>query len=169
MTHTNPADIEMIVVDVDGVLTDGSIFYDNNGGELKRFNTKDGFGIRLWMKLGFRFGIITGRESGAVSRRAGELGIEDVVQGSKDKDADLRAMCERAGVTPERCAFVGDDWPDLPAMAIAGYPVAVGDAHRVVVERAAWVTTLPGGRGAVRETIDHLIDHKGLMDEALGR
>jgi len=169
VTHADPANIELLVVDVDGVLTDGSIIYDDDGRELKRFNTKDGFGIRLWIKLGFGFGIITARESDAVRRRAGELGVEELVQGSKDKAVDLRAMCARAGVDPACCAFVGDDWGDLPAMEVAGYPVAVADAHAQVCSRAAWTTTRPGGRGAVREVVDHLINAKGLMDEALRR
>lgn len=153
--------IKVLVLDVDGVLTDGSIVYADDGRELKRFSSRDGFGLGLWHGAGYRSAIITGRGGAAVRRRAEELGVAEVVEGSKDKARDLEALAERLGVKPDHCAYVGDDWPDIAAMRIAGYPIAVGDAEAAVIETAAWVTPRPGGRGAVRDAVEHLLGAKG--------
>ena len=151
---------------MDGVLTDASIIL-GPGGEWKRFNSRDGFGIVLWHKLGFRTAIITGRSSAAVEMRSKELGISHVVQGAADKSAALDALCRTAEVAPEAVAYIGDDWPDLSVMRRVGFPMAVADADPHVRAAAAFVTHSPGGSGAVREAIDHLLAAKGLLARAL--
>jgi 3-deoxy-D-manno-octulosonate 8-phosphate phosphatase (KDO 8-P phosphatase) len=166
MSH-DPRLIELLALDVDGVLTDGSIIVDDRNAELKRFNVRDGFGIVLWQKLGFRTAIITGRDVPVTEHRAAQLKISFVIQGAADKSGALDQLCRRAGLPPQRVAFVGDDWPDLSIMRRVGYAIAVADAEPRLKEIAAYVTRAPGGRGAVREAIEHLIAAKGLMGKAL--
>ncbi len=162
----SPADITMLVLDVDGVMTDGSIVLDDDGREIKRFSVRDGFGLTLWKQMGFEVAVITRRAGRALQHRARELGIGLVIQGAKDKSEALGQLAARSGTPPERMAFVGDDWPDLPAMRRVGYPIAVADAEPLVRRAAAFVTTRAGGRGAVREAIEHLLSAKGLMERA---
>jgi 3-deoxy-D-manno-octulosonate 8-phosphate phosphatase (KDO 8-P phosphatase) len=162
-----PESIVVLALDVDGVLTDGSILLDDHGTETKRFNVRDGFGLRLWGKLGFRAAVITGRSGAALQHRAIELGLSDIVQGCQNKSEALDALVARTGVGAEQIAFLGDDWPDLPILRRVGYPMAVADADEEVRRLAAYVTTRPGGRGAVREAVMHLIGSKGLMEKAL--
>lgn len=159
--------IRLLALDVDGVLTDGSIMLDDQGVELKRFNARDGFGITLWKRAGFECAIITRRTGQALQHRMRELGVELVVQGSTDKGAAIQELSRRASVAPGEMAFVGDDWPDLAAMRLVGYPIAVADADPAVISAAAWVTQRPGGRGAVRDAVDHLLDARGLRRELL--
>ncbi len=166
MAHSNPADVLLIALDVDGVLTDGSIYIDDLGHETKRFNVRDGFGLRLWAKMGFETAIITGRSGDALRHRAKELEIGDVVQGCKDKAGAVAALSERTGVDVSRMAFIGDDWPDLSALRVVGYPIAVADAEASVRAVAAYTTVLAGGHGAVREAVEHLLAAKGRMGEA---
>jgi 3-deoxy-D-manno-octulosonate 8-phosphate phosphatase (KDO 8-P phosphatase) len=165
--HADPRSIVLLALDVDGVLTDGSILLDDNATETKRFNVRDGFGLRLWGKLGFRSAVITGRTGAALQHRAIELGLSDIIQGSQNKAASLDALVARTGVPPEQIAFLGDDWPDLPILRRVGYPMAVADADEEVRKLAAYVSSRPGGRGAVREAVMHLIGSKGLMEKAL--
>jgi len=165
--HADPAAVELLALDVDGVLTDGSILMDDSGREIKRFNIRDGLGMRVWAKLGFKLAVITGRSGGAVQHRLAELGVGEVVQGCRDKCEALARLSQRTGVAPERIAFLGDDWPDLGIMARVGYPMAVADAEEHVRAAAAFVTTRPGGRGAVREAVEHLLAAKGLLDRAV--
>lgn len=160
------AGVTLLVLDVDGVLTDGSIVYDDAGHEIKSFHVRDGVGIRSWQRLGFMAAILTGRGGGAVERRAEELGISLLRQGSSDKGAAFLEMCREAGVEPRDAAFVGDDWPDLAPMRACGYPIAVADAAEAVRSIAAFVTSTPGGRGAVREAVEHLLEARGLLTEA---
>ncbi|MGE3109089.1 MAG: KdsC family phosphatase [Phycisphaerales bacterium] len=166
MNHAEPAEVELLVLDVDGVLTDGSIYLNDDGRETKRFNVRDGFGLRLWMRLGWRVAIITGRSGQSLRHRARELGIDLIVQGSTDKAEAIRELSRRTSIDPRRMAFVGDDWPDLPALHAVGFPVAVADADPAVLTCAAFVTQRPGGHGAVREVVEHLILRKGLMPKA---
>lgn len=155
-------DIQLLLCDVDGVLTDGSIILDAQGNELKKFHVRDGSGIVAWQKLGLKFGIITGRASRVTTLRATELGIPYVEQcGAMDKAAALLRICRAAGVEPAATAFIGDDLADLPVLRRVGYPVAVADAAREVREAAKFVTPSPGGRGAVRETIEHILGASG--------
>lgn len=159
--------ILLLVLDVDGVLTDGSINLDDDGGETKRFSAADGVGLRTWQRLGYRVAVITGRGGSAVRHRLADLGVAEVVQGSKDKAASLRTVSERTGVPPERMAYVGDDWPDLSPMRLVGYPIAVANAAEEVQAIARFVTTRRGGDGAVREAIEHLLDKMGRMGDVL--
>jgi len=162
-----PPDIQLLALDVDGVLTSGAITLDAEGRELKTFAAPDGIGLRTWSKLGFRLAIVTGRTGQAVLHRAADLGIPDVIQGSKDKAAALAELVARTGVPAHQIAFLGDDWPDLAILRRVGYPMAVANAAQEVKDAARFVTTRRGGDGAVREAIEHLLASKGLMAKAL--
>ena len=164
MSSVDPASIELIIFDVDGVLTDGTINIDDDGNETKKFNVRDGFGMRMWLSLGFKIAIITGRSGEALKHRVESLKIDPrmVIQGSKDKSASLDLILERAGVDASKAAFLGDDWPDLPAMRRVGYPMAVADAESEIIEIAGYVTQRAGGRGAARDAIAHLLGAKGM-------
>jgi 3-deoxy-D-manno-octulosonate 8-phosphate phosphatase (KDO 8-P phosphatase) len=163
---TDFSSITLLALDVDGVLTDGSIYLDDNGHETKRFNIRDGFGLRLWRGLGFETAIITGRTGQALRHRMAELKIAHCIQGSANKSTSLDELCRKLGQTPETVAYIGDDWPDLCILRRVAYPIAVADADPLVREAAAFVTTRAGGHGAVREAIEHLIEKKGLMRRA---
>ncbi|MCK4873184.1 MAG: HAD hydrolase family protein [Phycisphaerales bacterium] len=167
--HANPGKVRLLTLDVDGVLTDGSILIDDLGREAKRFHVRDGAGIRMWIKTGRQVAIITGRRGMAVTHRAAELGIALVYQGRLDKAAVLREIAEKTGIEPEATAHVGDDLPDLPVMRMVGYPIAVGDAVDAVRNAAAHVTERPGGHGAVREAIEHLLGAAGELDAIAAR
>jgi len=164
---TRPDTIQLLVLDVDGVLTDGGLYVDDDGKPSKKFNVKDGLGIKLAQRLGIQVAILTGKTSRVVQHRADELGIEHVIQGSRDKAADIKALAERVGVSLQETAMVGDDLPDLPAFAVVGYAIAVGDATAETQTRAAHITHAHGGRGAVREAIEHLLRAQNKWDQAL--
>lgn len=166
MSKTIP-DIQLIVFDVDGVLTDGSLIYDNQGNELKRFNIRDGFGIRAARFSGIPVGVLTARSSEVVSRRVAELKIDHYFHGCKDKAAGIASIAERARVSLEQTAFMGDDVLDLPALKKVGYPMAVADAAIEVLESAKFVSELPGGRGAAREAVEHILRSQGKWDAVL--
>ncbi len=161
------AKIRLLILDVDGVLTDGAITLDAGGGEIKSFSVRDGLGIKVWQKLGNTTAIISGRNSPIVSARASALGIGMVFQGSHDKLPALAQAMERAGVTREEVAYIGDDWPDAPIFAAVGLPIAVADAEPSVRALARLVTHRPGGHGAVREVIELLLKARGLSDRDL--
>lgn len=167
MADPTAAQIRLLVLDVDGVLTDGGIRLDDRGVETKRFHVRDGTGIRLWMKLGHEVAIVTGRAGGAVRHRAEELGVELVFQGIADKGAALSDLCDSVGIPLAETAVLGDDLPDLPMLELAGYPMVVADATKEVRDRAAFITVRPGGAGAVREAIEHLIRARGEWSDAL--
>jgi 3-deoxy-D-manno-octulosonate 8-phosphate phosphatase (KDO 8-P phosphatase) len=166
MPHAPASDVVLLALDVDGVMTDGSIILSDLGHESKRFNVRDGFGIRLWGRMGFTTAIITGRSGEALRHRAKELEIPEVIQGCKDKVQAALALGERLGVPLSRMAFVGDDWPDAGVMQAVGYPIAVADADPWVKEIAAYTTAARGGRGAVREAVEHLLEAKGMLHQA---
>ncbi|HEY2840475.1 MAG TPA: HAD hydrolase family protein [Pirellulales bacterium] len=157
--------IELILVDVDGVLTDGSIVFNNEGIEIKRFHIRDGMGVRLWQKAGGRFGVITGRNSHIVNLRCAELGIEIVRQGTEMKLTAAREILNELGLSPEQLCYVGDDLPDLSAVHFAGLGVAVGDACEEVREAADYVTSAAGGRGAVREVVELILKAQRRWDD----
>lgn len=159
--------IELLLVDVDGVLTDGRIIFDNEGIEIKQFHIRDGLGIRLWQRAGGRFGIITGRNSHIVNLRAAELGIGIVRQGTESKAQAVREILAELGLAVEQTCFVGDDLPDLAAMKLAGLGIAVADACKEVREAADYVTTAAGGQGAVRETIELILKAQHRWDELI--
>ena len=161
--------IRLLCLDVDGVLTDGRLVFDNSGNELKRFHVRDGLGIRLWLEAGHEVAIISSRSSEAVTRRAGELGISHVHQGCTDKLAALESVCTATGVAPAQAAAMGDDLPDLPVLNAVAMPIAVSDAAPEVRDAATWVTETPGGHGAVREVIERLLSSQGCWDELLTR
>ena len=157
--------IKLLALDVDGVLTDGRIYYGNNGEELKAFNIKDGLGIKLLQRAGVTVAIITGRESAIVTRRATELGISDVIQGREDKLQALEGLCERLGLGLIECAYMGDDLPDLGAIKSAGLGLSVADAADPVREAAHWCSCRNGGDGAVREACEFILQAKGKLAE----
>ncbi len=150
--------IRLLVLDVDGVLTDGRIYMSATGEDLKVFHVRDGSGLVALQRAGVAVAIISGRDSAAVTRRAAELGIPHVHQGVQDKAAELAALMGRLGVAPAETACVGDDTPDLPMLENAGLAIAVADAHGALGPVVHWVTTASGGRGAVREVCDLLIN-----------
>ncbi len=152
--------IELILSDVDGVMTDGGVLYDNQGIEIKKFSIRDGLGIRLWQKAGLKFGVLTARTSHIVKVRAAELGIEIVRQGFEDKLPVAKEVMTELGLSPEQVCFIGDDLTDVPVMRYVGLGVAVADAAPEVCEAADHVTRIPGGRGAVRETVEVLLKSK---------
>ena len=149
--------IKLLVLDVDGVMTDGSIGYTAGGDEYKYFDAKDGVGLKYWLRAGLKAGIITGRSSPAVDRRAGELGVSLVIQGARDKAPAFERMVAAAGVAPGETAVMGDDLPDIPLFRRAGLGIAVAYAVAEARESADWVTDRNGGRGAVREVIEAIL------------
>jgi 3-deoxy-D-manno-octulosonate 8-phosphate phosphatase (KDO 8-P phosphatase) len=149
--------IRLLVLDVDGVLTDGRLYLSAAGEELKVFHVRDGVGLVAVQRAGVTVAIISGRNSAAVTRRAGELGIRHVRQGVSDKAVELQSLLGELGVSAAQTACVGDDTPDLPLLKAAGLAVAVADAHPALRPVAHWVTASPGGRGAVREVCDLLL------------
>jgi YrbI family 3-deoxy-D-manno-octulosonate 8-phosphate phosphatase len=161
--------IELVLSDVDGVLTDGGIVYDNQGIETKRFHIRDGMGVKLWQRAGFRFGIVTARSSQVVRLRASELGIDLLRQACDDKLMAVKQVLSDLQLSPDRACYIGDDLPDLPVMRHVGWPVAVADAAAELHTIAAYVTRNPGGRGAVRETLEVLLKAKGMWDDLIRR
>lgn len=157
--------IEFLVVDVDGVLTDGRIIHGDDGIEVKEFHVRDGTGIKLWQKAGKRAGILTGRTSKAVAIRAAELGMAPVIQGAADKLPAFLDMVKSLGVEPGQTCYVGDDLPDLPLLRRSGLAAAVADACPEAIAAAHYVTRLPGGRGAVREVIELILRSQGRWHE----
>jgi len=153
--------IRLLALDVDGVLTDGRIYYGNQGEELKAFNIKDGLGIKLLQGAGIEVAIITGRQSEIVARRARELGITSVIQGREDKRQALQELCRDKGLTLEQCAYMGDDLPDLAAVIACGLGLTVADGSARVRDAADWQSKLPGGGGAVREACELILDARG--------
>ncbi len=161
--------IELIVLDVDGCLTDGKIVYSAEGDEIKSFNVKDGFAIVNWIAMGRSAAIITGRSSKIVERRAEELGIQHFYQGVKDKLAVLESLCAELGITMEQTAVIGDDLNDYRMLKACGHSFVPADAMHRVVEIADTVLSRKGGDAAVREMIELLILKEGLEEEYLSR
>ena len=162
--QTTPADIRLLCLDVDGVLTDGSILIDDQGVETKRFFVRDGTALRAWQRSGGIVAIITGRGGEALQRRASELGIDLVRSRVADKGPVFEELLSELGFSAREAAMVGDDLPDLPVLDRCGYPVAVSDAVPEVKAAARFVTSSPGGRGAVREVVEHLLQARGAWD-----
>lgn len=159
--------IKLLLLDVDGVLTDGSLIYTPDGHEIKAFNSRDGLGLRLLQKSGIQVGLITARTSEVVTRRAENLGISLVYQGAGKKLVVFERILAEQGLLPAQVAYVGDDWLDLPLLTRVGLAVAVADGAAEVREVAHYVTELPGGRGAVREVCDLLIEALGVREALL--
>jgi 3-deoxy-D-manno-octulosonate 8-phosphate phosphatase (KDO 8-P phosphatase) len=161
--------VELILADVDGVLTDGGIWYDNQGVELKCFHIRDGLGIKLWQRAGFRFGVLTARTSHIVKLRAGELGIDIVRQGFEDKLPTALEIISDCGLAPEQACYIGDDLTDLPVIRHVGFGVAVADAAAEVRANASHTTELKGGRGAIRELVETILKAKGRWEDVIQR
>lgn len=159
--------IELILSDVDGVLTDGSVVFNNQGVEIKQFHIRDGSGIKLWQRAGGRFGVITGRSSHIVELRCAELGIEIVRQGMEEKLGVACDIMQDLGLRPEQVCYIGDDLPDLPVLRHAGLAVAVADACQEVRQAAHHVTAAVGGRGAVREAIEWILKSQRRWDDLI--
>ena len=155
-------EIKLLLLDVDGVLTNGSITYSSAGDEIKSFHCRDGFGMNMLKKIGVTVGLITARKSLAVERRALDLSLTHVYQGARNKVKVFREVVAELGITPLQSAFVGDDWLDLPLLAKVGLAAAVGDASPEVKEIAHFVTQNRGGNGAVREVCDLIIEARGM-------
>jgi 3-deoxy-D-manno-octulosonate 8-phosphate phosphatase (KDO 8-P phosphatase) len=155
------AGLRLLALDVDGVLTDGRLYYGNDGEELKTFCIKDGLGLKLLQRAGLRVAIITGRQSNIVDRRAAELGIGDVIQGREDKLQALAELCRVHDLALAECAYMGDDLPDLSAIRAAGLGLSVADGDARVRAAADWVSRHKGGAGAVREACEYILQARG--------
>lgn len=159
--------IKLLLMDCDGVLTDGRIWLFESGEEQKGFHTRDGLGLELWHRSGLKSGIISGRTSSAVERRAHGLRMSFVLQGVDDKRKAFAVILERAGVETGEVAFIGDDLNDIPLMLQSGLAVAVADAAPEARESAHYVTKLSGGQGAVREVIEVILKHQGRWNDLI--
>ncbi len=151
------ARIQLLILDVDGVLTDGRLYFGAKGEALKVFHVRDGHGIKLIMAAGVQVAACSGRRSAATASRLRELKVPNVVQGCDDKLLALHRLSRRLKIDPLNCACIVDDTPDLPLMSGVGLAAAVADAHPLVLSAAHWISALPGGRGAVREFCDCLL------------
>ena len=167
--HARAAGIRLACFDVDGTLTDGRLHYDADGKESKAFHVLDGQGLRLLEDHGIAVALVTARESAAVLARGRDLRLSHVHTGVKDKAACLRMLCARLGVGAAEVAHMGDDLPDLPALALAGLAAAPANAHPWVAERVHWQARARGGEGAVRELCDLLLEARGLRAAVLAR
>lgn len=154
--------IRMLGLDVDGVMTDGRLFYHDDGSETKAFDVRDGHGIKMLQRAGIEVFLISGRSSPLVEKRASDLGISEVTQGVRDKVPILNMLLSKRGLQPEAVAFMGDDVVDLPVMTRVGLAITVADASEHLFEVAHYVTLAPGGRGAVREVVELILAVQGL-------
>lgn len=163
------ARIRLVIFDVDGVLTDGSLFLSDSGEEYKAFHSRDGHGIKMLQRTGVQVAVITGRTSNVVIHRMRDLGVSLLYQGSIEKLPVFEALVEQLGVEPDHVAYVGDDVVDLPVMRRVGFAIAVQDAHPLVKKHAHWQTPNGGGRGAARDVCELIMEAQGTLDEALGK
>ena len=159
--------IKMVIFDIDGVLTNGTLYFDNEGQEYKAFNSKDGHGLRMLLECGLQAAVITGRQSNVVEHRMRDLGIEIVFQGYRDKRPAYAELLQQTGLKPENIAYMGDDVIDLPVMTQVGMAIAVQDAHAFVKQHADYITENCGGTGAAREAIEFILQAQGLLQDKL--
>lgn len=159
------AEIKLLAIDVDGVLTDGGLTFDDDGRLYQTFYVRDGFALKAAQRAGLKIAWVSGRKSSAVEKRAAELETDFCVLGCGDKFAALRDLQTQLGIMPGECCFIGDDLPDLPAFAACGLNIAVADAVAEVKKHADDITTAPGGRGAVREVIEHILRAQGRWEK----
>jgi len=159
--------IRMLILDVDGVMTDGSIVMDQHGDEWKAFNVRDGHGIKMLQRAGIQIAIITGRTSKVVAARARDLGIAFVIQGCLNKAEGLSTLEQQSGIAAEHCAMMGDDVLDLPPMYQCGLSLAPADAHQAVLSYVDWISDSEGGRGAIRQAAEGLILATGAWDAVI--
>ena len=161
------AHIKLLIFDVDGVLTDGSLFLGDDGQEYKAFHSQDGHGIKMLQRHGVRCAIITGRTSKVVEHRMRNLGIDLIYQGQENKLEGFADLLKRLDLEPEQVAYVGDDVVDLPVMRKVGLAVAVQDAHPLVLKHAHWQTPRGGGRGAARDVCEMLMEAHGVLEREM--
>ena len=161
--------IRLGIFDVDGVLTDGSLFIGDDGQEYKAFNSRDGHGIKMLQKYGVIVGIITGRTSRVVEHRMENLGVTHVYQGKLEKLPAYEELIAELDISPEETAYVGDDVVDLPVMRRVGLAIAVQDAHPLVLKHSHWQTPCAGGRGAARDVCEMLMEAKGVLQDEMSR
>jgi len=159
--------IKVVIFDVDGVLTDGSLFIGDDGQEYKAFNSRDGHGMKMLQKTGVEIAIITGRTSEVVKHRISDLGIKTVYQGQHDKTVAFRDLLKNKQLTPAECAYVGDDVVDLPVMSQVGLAIAVQDAHPMVIKHSHWQTPSVGGQGAGRDVCEMIMEAQGSLQAEL--
>ncbi len=162
-------DIKLVIFDVDGVLTDGSIIIGDDGEEYKAFNSRDGHGMRLLQYTGIDIAIITGRTSNVVEHRMNSLGIKHVFQGQRVKLPAFEQLIKDLDLKPEQCAYVGDDWVDLAIMSRVGLAIAVQDADAIVKKHAHWITPTNGGRGAARDVCELIMEGQGTLQDQIER
>jgi len=161
--------IKLVIFDVDGVMTDGTIVLDENGTESKFFNVRDGHGVKMLVRAGVQSAIITGRSSKVVEYRGKELGIQYIRQGALNKAEVMGLLLKETGVWPDEAAFMGDDLIDIPAMTMAGLAAAPSNAVSEIIEFAHIITDLEGGKGAVREFCEFILKAKGVWDDIIKR
>ena len=159
--------IKLVAFDIDGIMTDGRLYFSSLGDEIKAFNVKDGLGIKLLRQSGVEVAIITGRSAELVNRRARDLKIEKLVQGREDKKIALQELLVKEGLQPQQVAYMGDDLPDLPAIRFAGLGVSVSDALPLVQQHADLITKNKGGDGAVRELCELIMQAQGTLDKVM--
>ncbi len=167
--HDRCQPIELILSDVDGVMTDGSLIFNNDGIETKIFHVRDGLGIRLWQKCGFRFGLLTARTSHVVQVRAAELGIDIVRQGFERKLPAAEEVAQSLNLNMDQVCYIGDDLTDIPVIRAAGLGVTVADGVAEVRKASDYATRAPGGRGAIRELIETMLKAKQRWEDILAR
>lgn len=165
----NLSDIKLLALDVDGVLTEGSIVINGDGSESKFFNVQDGHGVRMWLRAGLKMALFSGRASQPTEIRAKQFGVEHVFQDCHEKLPILEKFLKQQGLSPQEVAYIGDDLPDLPVIRYVGFGVAVADAVDEVKQNADLVTTRPGGAGAVREVIEYILKDTGKWQELVKR
>lgn len=159
--------IRLVIFDVDGVLTDGSLFYGDDGQEYKAFHSRDGHGMNMLQNSGVEIGIITGRTSSVVNHRMKNLNISHIYQGQSDKLPAFESLMEKLDLRPEQIAYVGDDIVDLPIMLRVGLAISVADGHPLAKQHAHWTTSKSGGRGAAREVCEFVMEAQGTLQTAL--
>jgi 3-deoxy-D-manno-octulosonate 8-phosphate phosphatase (KDO 8-P phosphatase) len=159
--------IELVIFDIDGVMTDGGLFFDNNGDEYKAFHSLDGHGLRMLQECGVRVAVITGRKSELVKHRMHDLGVTLLYQGYRDKRPAFEALLKEVDLGKDQITYVGDDVVDLPIMSQLNFAIAVQNAHPFVKQHAHWITDRSGGRGAVRDVCEFILEAKGLLSDKL--
>ncbi|SAK40337.1 3-deoxy-D-manno-octulosonate 8-phosphate phosphatase [Caballeronia hypogeia] len=159
--------VRLMIFDIDGVFTDGSLYFTAEGDTMKSFNSLDGHGVKMLQSVGIQTAIITGRQSGIVAARARELGITHLYQGVENKNDAFLTLLEKIGISSAECGYMGDDWPDLCVMRQCGFATAPANSHPEVIQRAHWVAEARGGHGAVREVCDAILRAQHRYDELL--
>ncbi|MBN2455109.1 MAG: HAD hydrolase family protein [Sedimentisphaerales bacterium] len=161
--------IQMLILDVDGVLTDGTIIVNADGTESKSFSALDGHGIRLWKRSGLKVAFLSGRKSEPTVHRARQLEVDYVLEDCHDKLKTLKNLLEKLSLAPEEIAYIGDDWPDLPVIKYVGFGVATANAAEEVKQHADYITTSKGGNGAIRETVEYILKNNNKWQQLVER